>query len=75
MSGTESLEERFPVVIYSDKKEPDDAFVAIMYRDHWFYIQDTDYRSKRIFSFLLFLFTLAETGPQGLSPVLTLPAG
>lgn len=75
MSGEEGVEDSFPVVINSSKDEPDDAFVAIMYRDHWFYIQDTDYQSKRIFSFLLFLFTLAETGPQGLSPVLTLPAG
>lgn len=75
MSGKESVEDNFPVVINSDTEEPDDAFVAIEYRGHWFYIRDTDYRSKRIFSFLLFLFTLAETGSQGLSPVLTLPAG
>ena len=63
------------MLIKSSTLEPNDPFLAIEYRDHWFYIDDTDYRSKRIFSFLLFLFTLAESGPQGVAPVLTLPAG
>lgn len=66
---------RAKIFINSSKEKPDDAFLAIEYRDYWFYIEDTDYHSKRMFSFLLFLFTLAESGPQGLSPVLTLPAG
>lgn len=63
------------VVIHSSTSRPEDAFIAIEYRDHWFFIEDTDFRSKRIFSFLLFLFTLAESGSQGLAPILTLPAG
>ncbi len=61
--------------IKSSKEEPDDAFLAIEYHDYWFYIEDTDFRSKRIFSFLLFLFSLAESGSQGLVPLITLPAG
>ena len=63
------------IFIKSSPTRPEDPFLAIEYRDHWFYIDDTDYRSKRVFSFLLFLFTLAESGPQGVAPVLTLPAG
>lgn len=63
------------VFIHSSKEEPDDAFLKIEYRDYWFYIEDTDYRSKRMFTFLLFLFTLAESGSQSISPVITLPAG
>jgi hypothetical protein len=55
--------------------EPDDAFVSVHYRDYWFYIPDTEFRSKRLFSFLLFLFTLAETGAPGKVPVLTIPTG
>jgi hypothetical protein len=66
---------RSQVFINSSPEKPEDAFLSINYRDHWFYIEDTDYRSKRVFSFLLFLFTLAESGPQGVAPVLTLPAG
>lgn len=76
LSGKEgTVENSSPMVIDSSREEPADAFIAIEYRDHWFFIRDTDYRSKRVFSFLLFLFTLAESGPEGLSPVLTLPAG
>ncbi|MCK5517303.1 MAG: hypothetical protein KAI39_10545 [Desulfobulbaceae bacterium] len=63
------------VFIHSSEEKPDDAFLAIKYRDFWFYIEDTDFISKRIFSFLLFLFTLAESGSEGFSPVITLPAG
>ncbi len=75
-TGSTSIDEkRSKVLIKSSKEKPDDAFLAIEYRDYWFFIEDTDYRSKRLFSFLLFLFTLAESGSQGLSPVLTLPAG
>jgi hypothetical protein len=68
-------EKRSRVIIKSSVDEPDDAFVSIHYRDHWFYIDDTDFRSKRLFSFLLFLFTLAETGTPGKAPVLTIPTG
>lgn len=74
-NSTSIDEKRSRVLIKSSEKKPDDAFLAIEYRDHWFYIEDTDYRSKRLFSFLLFLFTLAESGSQGLAPVLTLPSG
>ncbi len=74
-SSTTIDEKRSRVFIKSSEEKPGDAFLAIEYRDHWFYIEDTDYRSKRLFSFLLFLFSLAERGSQALSPVLTLPAG
>ena len=68
-------EQRSRVKIKSSVDDPDDAFISVLYRDHWFYIDDTDFRSKRLFSFLLFLFTLAETGAPGKAPVLTIPAG
>jgi len=66
---------RGKVRIQSSTEEPDDAFITVQYRDHWFYIDDRDYRSKRMFSFLLFLFTLAETGGVEKAPVITIPAG
>ena len=66
---------RSRVFIKSAPSKPDDHFLAVKYRDHWFYIEDTDYRSKRMFSFLLFLLSLAEGGGEGLTPVLTLPTG
>ena len=63
------------VRIQSSTEEPDDAFITVKYRDHWFYIDDRDFLSKRMFTFLLFLFTLAETGGQDKAPVITIPAG
>lgn len=72
--GTSS-EMRSRVLIKSSKEEPADAFIAVRYRDIWFYIEDTDFRSKRTFSFLLFLFSLAESGSKVITPILTLPTG
>ena len=66
---------RGKVRIQSSTEEPDDAFITIKYRDHWFYIDDRDFLSKRMFSFLMFLFTLAETGGGENAPVITIPAG
>ena len=61
--------------VQSDREEPDDAFVEVRYRDHWFWIDDRDFLSKRIFTVLMFLFSLAETGDRQIAPVLTVPAG
>jgi hypothetical protein len=61
--------------VQSDSEKPADAFVAVQYRDHWFWIDDRDFTSKKMFSFLMFLFTLAETGTPQPAPVLTIPTG
>jgi hypothetical protein len=61
--------------IQSSLKKPSDAFVAVPYHDCWFYIDDRDFPSKRVFSFLMFIFTLVETGNKGGGPVVTIPAG
>lgn len=59
--------------IRSDASRPDDAFVTVQYRGNWFYIDDTDLDSKRIFSFLMMLFSLTETGAQTGAPIVTVP--
>src|SRR5512137_1001102 len=61
--------------ILSSATKPGDAFVAVPYRDHWYWIDDRDMPSKALFSFLMFLFTLVETGDKGAPPVVTIPAG
>ena len=57
------------------RRRPADSFAAVSYRDHWFWIDDRDLPSKGMFSFLMFLFTLTESGGGQVSPVLTVPAG
>ncbi len=59
--------------VRSSAEEPEDAFVAVSYRDHWFWIEDTDWRSKRAFALVMFLFTLAEGAGTVQAPVLTIP--
>ena len=61
--------------IQSSRDMPADAFVAVQYRGYWFWISDRDFSSKRLFSFLMFLFTLAETGTPTPAPTLTIPTG
>lgn len=68
-------ETRVRVRIRSSTEKPADAFAAARYRDHWFYVDDRDFQSKRMFSFLMFLFTLAETSVPEKGPMLTIPAG
>ncbi|MFO7644009.1 MAG: hypothetical protein R6W95_06465 [Desulfosarcina sp.] len=59
---------------YSDD-EPGDAFVAVPYRNRWFWIDDRNYQSKKLFSFLMFVMTLTETGGKEGAPVVTISAG
>ena len=63
------------LTIHSSAVEPDDPFVAVQYRDHWFYIGDADLNGKSTFNLLSYLFSLQATTGTGASPLLTLPAG
>jgi len=61
------------VRIQSGMERPDTAFAATRYRDRWFWIDDRDLRSKSIFTFLMMLFSLSETGVAQQAPVITIP--
>jgi len=64
-----------PMVVHSGKDAPKDSFVAVRYRDYWFWIDDKDLRSKRSFTFLMIMFTLTETSEREAAPIVTVPTG
>lgn len=53
---------------------PGDAHVAIKYRNQWFWIDDRDRQSKQMFNFMMFMFSLTETGAAQAAPIVTVPA-
>ncbi len=61
--------------IHHANEPPADAFAAVPYRDGWFWIDDRDYQSKKLFSFLMFVMTLTETGGKEGAPIVTISAG
>ena len=61
--------------ILSSSQNPGDAFAAVPYRQEWYWIDDKDLPSKRLFSFIMFLFTLTETGDKQGTPIITVPVG
>ena len=63
-----------PLRIGCSRKLPADAFSAVAYRDHWFWIDDRDLKTKRAFSLLMMLSTLSESGQRESLPIITIPA-
>jgi hypothetical protein len=69
-----ATEQRRLIHIHCSPTEPADAFVAVPYRNRWFWIDDRDLKSKRILSFMMLLFTLGDNSEPAVLPVLTIPA-
>jgi hypothetical protein len=60
------------VRILSGTSKPDDAFAAVEYGDHWYWIEDRDFRSKGTITFLMITMTLAEKGEALQAPLVTI---
>jgi len=63
------------IKIHTTPNKPEAAFVSVRYKDHWFWIEDGDFYSKRVFTFLMILFSLTESGSKGGLPLVTIPSG
>jgi hypothetical protein len=73
-SSTNSMARNDPVRIKCSKEKPADAFAAVHYRDQWFWVDDRDWRTKRAFTAIMFLFTMAENTGDEKIPLVTIPA-
>lgn len=60
--------------VRSGPSKPEGAHVAVQYGGHWFWIDETDLRTKRALTAVMFLFTLADTGTADRLPLITIPA-
>jgi hypothetical protein len=66
----------FAVHTCAGHKPPPEAYVAVHYRGHWFYIDDRDLASKATFVLVLQLSSLDfQRQRLGAGPALTLPVG
>ena len=54
---------------------PFNPFVAVNYRGTWYWIDDRDFESKRVFSTLMLLLNLVDKGREVQLPVITIPTG
>jgi hypothetical protein len=63
------------VKVKSQLTQPANAFVAVPYRNRWFYIDDEDLKTKSGFMALNSIFSLQSGDLPSTSPVLTIPVG
>jgi hypothetical protein len=64
-----------PLHVRAQAEPPTDAFVAVQYADHWYYIPHSDQRSKQAFGLLAYLFQMQAPQIQGAGPLITVPTG
>ena len=61
--------------VRSKSNRPDNATLRVFYRGTWFFIQDSDLKSKSTFSLLSQIFSLQAGKIKATTPLLTLPVG
>ena len=77
LAAPDSAEEKAGqlINIISSVDKPENAYAAVSYQGHWFWIDDRDFKSKRTFTFLMILFSTTEGGSKEGLPLVTIPAG
>ena len=62
-----------PFQVYSGKDRPEQSFAEIKYQDYWYWIDNSEIESKRVFTLMLFITTLTNQANDANAPVLTIP--
>jgi hypothetical protein len=61
------------IAVRCTEPKPLQAFAAVKFHEHWFWVDDHDLATKRVFSFLMLAFTIMEDG-RGATPLqMTIP--
>jgi hypothetical protein len=63
-----------PLNILSGTAPPADVHVAVPYKGRWFWISDTDVRSKLLFGSVMLLFSISDVGVKSAPAIVTIPA-
>jgi hypothetical protein len=67
-------ETTYPLIhIHASNTAPIDAYAVAHYRDLYFWVDDQDLRSKRVFMFLMMMSALSETRAVPQVPIVTIP--
>jgi len=64
---------RLPFHVLSGPDKPDQSFARVKYGDYWYWIENSDIPSKRVFTLMLFITTLTNQATDDNAPVLTIP--
>ena len=62
-----------PFHVLSGPDKPDQSFARVKYGDYWYWIENSDISSKRVFTLMLFITTLTNQATDDNVPVLTIP--
>ena len=62
-----------PFHVFSGPDRPEQSFATIKYKDYWYWIENTDMASKRVFTLMLFITTLTNQSKDQNAPILTIP--
>jgi hypothetical protein len=65
------VQRRFKVRVGSSR--PARSYTSVKYRGNWYWIEDNDLDSKRIFALMILLFSFGDSKPEEALPVLTIP--
>ena len=64
---------RRPFHVFSGEDLPEDTFAHVKYEGYWYWIDNADLFSKRVFTLMLFMTTLTNQAKDANAPVLTIP--
>ena len=62
-----------PFQVHSGEDRPEQSFAQVKYQDYWYWIDNSDITSKRVFTLMLFITTLTNQSNDANAPVLTIP--